>query len=257
MRILKLMTAVLCLLGSDLFADQPYPWQIDLQQAASPVMERLANLHDFLLVIIASIVIFVMILLGYTCYKFSHKRNPTPSTTTHNLKLEIIWTLIPLFILIAIAVPSFQALRYIEKIPNPDMTIKVIGHQWYWEYDYPDNDNIHFDSYIISDKDLKPGQVRLLEVDNRVVLPIETNVRVLLTSYDVIHSWAIPSLGIKTDTVPGRSNETWLRIDKPGVYRGQCSEICGFGHGFMPIVIEAVTKEEFASWVAQNKQQNS
>ena len=141
-----------------------------------------------------------------------------------------------------------------EKIKDTELTLKVVGHQWYWNYQYPDNGGFSFDSYIIGDDQLKPGQIRLLEVDNRVVLPVETNVRVLITSYDVIHSWAIPSLGIKTDAVPGRINETWVRINKPGVYYGQCSEICGVGHGFMPIAIEVVSKEDFAVWVEHSKQ---
>lgn len=234
-------------------ADYPRPWQMVMQEAASPVMVRLESLHDFLFWIITFVVIFVVVLLAYTCVRFARKRNPVASKTTHNVKLEIIWTLVPIIILAIMAFPSFKTLRFIEKLDNPELTIKVVGHQWYWEYQYPDNGGFSFDSYMIPDKDLKPGQLRLLEVDNRVVLPVDTNVRVLLTSYDVIHSWAIPSLGIKTDAVPGRTNETWLKINKPGVYYGQCSEICGVGHGFMPIAVEALSKEDYATWVENSK----
>jgi cytochrome c oxidase subunit 2 len=157
-----------------------------------------------------------------------------------------------MIILVVIAIPSFKLIYYMDKTKHAEMTIKVVGHQWYWEYGYPEH-NINFDSNLISDKDLKPGQIRLLEVDNRVVLPINTDVQVLITAADVIHSWAIPALGIKTDAVPGRTNETWLNITKPGVYYGQCSELCGIGHGFMPIAIEAKTKEEYKAWLEQAK----
>lgn len=234
-------------------ADYARPWQMYFQKAASPIMERIESLHDMLLWVTVVIMVFVTILLFYVCFRFSRKRNPVPTKTTHNTLLEIIWTAIPALILIAIAIPSFKTLFYIETTDNPELTLKVVGHQWYWEYQYPDNGGFSFDSYIIDDAHLQPGQLRLLEVDNRVILPIDTNVKVLLTSYDVIHSWAIPSLGLKTDAIPGRTNETWVRIDRPGVYYGQCSEICGVGHGFMPIAVQAVSKEDFAAWVEQNK----
>jgi len=233
-------------------AYSPHNWQLNLQEAGSPVMEQLAAFHQFVLYIIISIVLFVFALMAYVCVRFSKKNNPIPSTTSHNIFIEIVWTVIPVIILIIITFPSIKILHFMEKRFDPDITLKVVGHQWYWEYEYPDHD-FSFDSYMIKDEDLKPGQLRLLEVDNRVVVPVETNVKVLLTSYDVIHSWAVPSLGLKTDAVPGRINETWFRITKPGVYYGQCSEICGVGHGFMPIAVQAVTKPEFEQWLLKFK----
>ncbi len=253
--ILVIITSLFLLSFSGLsLADQPSPWQIDFQQAASPVMEKIVSLHDLVQYVIYITVFFVFALLVYVCIKFKKQNNPTPSTTSHNMFIEIIWTVVPILVLIIIAVPSFKTLYYIEKNENTELTLKVVGHQWYWNYAYPDNGNFSFDSYIITDEHLQPGQLRLLEVDNRVVLPVDTYVRILVTSYDVIHSWAIPSLGIKTDAVPGRTNETWVKINKPGVYYGQCSEICGVGHGFMPIAIQAVSKEDFASWVGQSRE---
>jgi len=242
----------LILLTSEVNAYSPHNWQMNLQDAASPVMEQLVAFHQFVLYIIVAIVIFVFALLAYVCIRFSKKNNPIPSTTSHNILIEIIWTVIPVIILIVITVPSIKILYFMEKKFDPDITLKVVGHQWYWEYEYPDH-GFSFDSYLIKDEDLKPGQLRLLEVDNRVIVPVETNVKVLLTSYDVIHSWAVPSLGLKTDAVPGRVNETWFRITKPGVYYGQCSEICGVGHGFMPIAVQAVTKPEFEQWLLEHK----
>lgn len=230
----------------------PHNWQLSLQEAGSPVMEQLASFHQFILYIIIGIVLFVFALLAYVCIRFSKKNNPIPSTTSHNIFIEIVWTVIPVIILTIIAFPSIKILHFMEKRFDPELTLKVVGHQWYWEYEYPDHD-FSFDSYIIKDEDLKPGQLRLFEVDNRVIVPIETNVKVLLTSYDVIHSWAVPSLGLKTDAVPGRITETWFRITKPGIYYGQCSEICGVGHGFMPIAVQAVSKPEFEQWLLKFK----
>lgn len=229
------------------------PWQLYFQPPQSPVMEGLYSFHNLLMFVITAITIFVLVLLAYTCYRFSEKRNKTPSKTTHHTLLEVVWTTIPLFIIIGIAFPSCQNLYNIHHPPEADMTLKVVGYQWYWNYEYPDYKNLAFDSYMIQDKDLKPGQLRLLEVDNRIVLPVDKVVRVQITAADVIHSWAMPSLGVKTDAVPGKLNETWLQINKPGVYYGQCSELCGVLHGFMPIVIEAVTQDEFEAWIASKK----
>lgn len=233
----------------------PKNWQLGFQEAASPVMQRLASFHDYLLIIIFGISIFVLLLLAYVCIRFSRKNNPTPSKTTHNVLIEIIWTLIPALILVSIAIPSFKNLYYMDKDHKTDMSIKVVAHQWYWSYEY--NSETHgdfgFDSYMINDSDIKPGQIRLLDVDNPVVLPVETDVKIIITSADVIHSWAIPALGIKIDAIPGRVNETWLRINKKGTYYGQCSELCGTGHGFMPIAIRAVEKEEYNKWLAESK----
>lgn len=233
----------------------PMPGQMNLQPAASPAMMQLVQFHDFLLVFIFAVSAFVLVLLTYVCFRFNKKANPVPSKVTHNTLIEVIWTVVPVLILIAIAIPSFRLLFVAEQVPESEMTIKVIGHQWYWEYNYPDNGDFSFDSYMIKDEDLKPGQKRLLDVDNPVVLPIDTTVRVQITSADVIHNWAMPSMAIKKDAVPGRLSETWLRISKPGMYYGQCSELCGVNHGFMPIAIRAVTKEEYTAWVEQAKEQ--
>lgn len=232
------------------------PWQMNFVEPASPVMEKIISFHNELLIIITAVSIFVLLLILYVCFRFSAKRNPVPSTTTHNTTLEIIWTAIPIIILIYIAFPSFKLLYFGDKSHNPEMTLKAVGYQWYWGYVYPDNGNIEFESRIIPEKELKPGQIRLLEVDNRVVLPVDTDIRILTTAADVIHAWAVPALGVKIDAVPGRLNETWVRINKPGVYRGQCSELCGVDHGFMPIVVEAVSKEEFKKWSEKQAAKN-
>lgn len=236
-------------------------WQLGLQKAATPVMEDLSFLHDVVLMpIITVITLFVLGLLIYVMWRFSEKNNPEPSRTTHNTTLEIIWTAVPVLILVVIAIPSFRLLYKADTLPTgangvpaPEMTLKVIGRQWYWSYVYPDHGDIEFDSYMIPEADLKPGQLRLLEVDNRVVVPEDTTVRVLLTASDVLHNWAVPAFGQKTDTVTGRTNESWFYVDEPGVYRGQCSELCGVGHAYMPIVVEVVTKDEFEAWVGQKQ----
>ncbi len=247
----------------------PIPWGIDLQQAFSPMKEKLHEFHDMLLYVTIIITIFVMLLLLYIFLRFNSRANPKPATFTHNTTIEIIWTVIPVIILVVIGFPSIKLLYYLDKTPNPEMTLKVTGHQWYWSYEYPDQKIESFDSRPIWDgskqkaEDIKSmladasknwlmdtgKPLRLLEVDNRIVLPINTEVRVDVTAADVLHSWAMPSIGIKKDAVPGRLNETWLLIDHEGLYYGQCSELCGTGHGFMPIVIEAVSKEKFAQWV--------
>ncbi|MGC0371331.1 MAG: hypothetical protein DGJ47_000017 [Rickettsiaceae bacterium] len=231
------------------YAAQPAPWQIDFQTAASPLMLELYNFHNFLLVIITAIVAVVIFLVAYIVLRFNAKSNPIPATFTHNIAIEVIWTIIPIIILIIIAIPSFRILKMAEHTPESDLTVKVVGNQWYWTYSYPDNENIEFDSYMIADEDLQPGQLRLLEVDNRIVVPQGKTIKFLITAADVIHSFAIPSLGIKTDAVPGKVNETWTKIDKKGVYYGQCSELCGVKHGFMPIAIEVVSEEEFQEWL--------
>lgn len=245
------------LLGANIANATPLPWQMNLQPAASPVMEQFTHFHNALLIIIFAIAIFVIALLCYTCWRFSANRNKIPSKTTHNTFLEIIWSVIPVAIVMAIAVFSLKTLYFADRVEKSEMTLKVIGYQWYWGYEYADYPGLAFDSYMVPDKDIKPGQNRLLEVDNRVVLPIDTNIKIQTTSADVIHSFAIPAFGIKKDAIPGRLNETWVKITKPGTYYGQCSELCGTGHGFMPIAIEAVTKEEFAAWVAQKTQKRA
>jgi cytochrome c oxidase subunit II len=234
-------------------ADEPHPWQMGLQEAASPVKHAMDSFHSLLTVIITLIVIFVAGLLAYCVIRFNAKRNPVPSKTAHHTLLEVAWTVLPVIILIVVAVPSFKLLYLAERVPQADMTIKVTGRQWYWDYEYPDQGNIAFSSYIIQEADLKPGQRRLLEVDNRVVVPVNTTVRLLVTAGDVIHSWAIPAFGVKKDGMPGRINETWFKAEREGVYYGQCSEICGTNHGYMPIAVEVVSKEKFDAWVAKAK----
>lgn len=228
------------------------PWQHYYQPAASPVMKHLEGLHDFVFVIITIITLFVMGLLVYVCVKFRASKNPVPNRFAHNTTVEILWTVIPILILVAIGIPSVRAhYKYTNNqdiIDNPDITLKVVGHQWYWSYEYPDH-GIAFDSNIVPEKDLKPGQPRLLTVDNPVVVPVGKVVRVQLTSADVIHDWAMPSMAIKQDTVPGKLSETWFKAEKEGIYYGQCSELCGKYHGFMPIELHVVSEDQFNAWV--------
>jgi cytochrome c oxidase subunit II len=232
------------------------PWQLGFQEAVTPVMEELVWLHDnILLVMCFAISLFVLALTAYICVRFSRKNNPVPSKVTHNTKLEVIWTAIPVLILVFIAVPSLRLHYFMERDTDHEMTLKVVGHQWYWSYEYPDHGGFGFDSYMIKEADLKPGQLRLLDVDNRVVVPVDTKVRVLVTGADVIHAFAVPAFGIKRDAVPGRLNETWFKVTKTGTYYGQCSELCGVDHGFMPIAIDVVSKEDFAKWVAAKKKE--
>ncbi|MFQ5774725.1 MAG: cytochrome c oxidase subunit II [Kiloniellaceae bacterium] len=236
-------------------AEEPRDWQLGFQPAASPTMERVSEFHDLLLVIITVITAFVLILLLYVMVRFSEKRNPTPSKTTHNTVLEVLWTTIPVIILVIVAIPSFKLLYYADRVENADMTLKAIGRQWYWSYEYPDNGNFTFDATLVAEEDLEPGQLRLLETDNYVVLPVNTKIRILVTASDVLHSFAVPAFGIKLDAVPGRINETWVEITREGTYYGQCSEICGTGHAYMPIAIKAVSKREFDSWVEKAKEE--
>ncbi|AHX11532.1 cytochrome c oxidase, subunit II [Neorickettsia helminthoeca str. Oregon] len=232
---------------------QPHAWQLGFQESASPVMEYINNFHNKMLVIMLFIVVSVSALLTYTVIRFNKKRNPVPSKRSHNTLLEIVWTLIPLCIVIGIAFPSLRVLKYEEQIPESEMTVKIVGHQWYWTYSYPDHGEITFDSNLKNDGELVAGEPRLLAVDNYLVLPVDTNIRIQITSDDVIHSWAVPALGLKKDSIPGRLNETWVKIKNEGVYYGQCSELCGVLHGFMPIAVKAVNKDEFKKWVEQAK----
>ena len=239
----------------------PQPWQMDFMPAATPVMEDIIELHNLLLVIEVLIVLVVLGLMLYIILKFNAKANPVPSKTTHNSVLEVVWTAVPVIILMIVAIPSMKLLFFMDKAPKEqvEMTLKVIGHQWYWSYEYPDAGDLTFDSNIIPDEEIdkSKGQIRLLEVDNRVVIPVDTTIRVITTSDDVIHNWAVPAFGIKIDTVPGRLNEAWIKVpaDKAGVYRGQCSELCGVNHGYMPVVVEAVSKQEFEKWRQKAKKE--
>lgn len=231
----------------------PLPWQLNFQEAASPVMESLHDMHNLLLCVTTGIAIAVLLLMGYIFYRFHYKKHPDPKTFTHNSTLEVIWTIVPVIILVVIGIPSIRLLHKMEAPVNAEITIKAIGHQWYWSYEYPDTQNngkhFEFDSYVLEEKDLKPGQLRLLDVDNPMVVPVDATIRVLITAADVLHSFAVPALGIKKDAAPGRINETWFSIKKPGMYYGQCSELCGAKHGFMPIAVKAVSKEEYTVWL--------
>src|SRR5580700_9794395 len=232
---------------------QPTPWQLGLQDAASPVMEQIASFHTYVLWIVTAITIFVLALLVIIIVRFNARANPTPSRTTHNTLLEIMWTIVPVAILMFIAVPSFRLLFTELDVPAVDLTIKATGKQWYWSYAYPDNGNFEFDSLIVADKDLKADQPRLLTVDNEMVVPVNKVVHVLVTGADVIHSFAVPSFGIKIDAVPGRLNDTWFKATSEGRFHGQCSELCGKDHAFMPITVRVVNDAEFAQWVEQEK----
>jgi cytochrome c oxidase subunit II len=248
-RLLGLTVAGMALAaGGVALGDQPRPWEITLQDAATPVMENIISFHNLLLVIITVITLFVLALLVIVVVKFNAKANPVPSKTTHNTLIEVAWTLIPVLILVAIAVPSFRLLFQQLDIPKADLTVKATGKQWYWSYSYPDNGKFEFDSLMAADK-----QPRLLGVDNEMVVPVNKVIRVQTTGADVIHAFAVPSFGIKIDSIPGRLNETWFKATKVGMYYGQCSELCGKDHAFMPIAVRVVNDQEFAAWVEAAK----
>jgi cytochrome c oxidase subunit 2 len=235
---------------------QPHPWQMNLQAGATPVMDDIIWFHHFLLWIIVAIALFVLALLVVVIVKFNARSNPVPSRTTHNTFIEVVWTVVPVLILVAIAVPSFRLLFYELKVPPADLTVKATGKQWFWSYSYPDQ-KVEFDSLLVQDKDLKPGQPRLLTVDNELVVPVNKVVRVLVTGADVIHSFSVPSFGIKIDAVPGRLNETWFKAEREGTYYGQCSQLCGRDHAFMPIAVHVVSQKEFAAWLETAKKKFS
>lgn len=253
---------------------EPVQGGLNLQASGSPVKDIIETFHNQLLVTITVITVIVLALLLFVIIRFNHRIHKTPDVNfTHHTKLEVIWTAIPVVILLVLAYPSFQLLYYSDRTPNPEMTLKVEGRQWYWNYEYPDHGGFKFDARGLWDTpqttDEQARQLaveskinwlidngdprRLLETDNRIVLPVDTNIRILITAADVIHSFAVPALALKTDAIPGHTNETWVRISKPGVYYGQCSEICGTNHAFMPIAIEAVSKEDFAKWAENAK----
>jgi cytochrome c oxidase subunit 2 len=232
---------------------QPSSWQLGLQQSATPVMENIVWFHDFLLYIITAITAFVLALLVVVIVRFNARANPIPSRTTHNTLIEIAWTIIPIVILMIIAVPSFKLLFFQLNVPAADLTVKATGKQWYWSYNYPDNGQIEFDSLMLKEGERKEGQPRLLAVDNEMVVPVNKTVRVITTGADVIHSFAVPSFGIKIDAVPGRINETWFKATREGVYYGQCSELCGKDHAYMPIAVRAVSEQAFAAWLEEAK----
>jgi cytochrome c oxidase subunit 2 len=231
-------------------------WQLGFQDAATPVMERIISFNNVLLWGCIVISAFVFILLMIIVFRFNRKRNPEPQKWSHNTLIEIAWTVVPVAILVAIAIPSLRLLYYQDRAADAEMTIKAIGHQWYWSYEYPDiGEDITFDAVMIPDEEIGEGQYRLLETDERVIVPVNTTIRMLITGADVIHAWSIPAFGVKLDAVPGRINETWFRATKEGVFYGQCSELCGAFHGFMPIAVEVVSKEAFAEWVEFAKEE--
>ena len=248
------LTFIALFSATEVLANQPKNWQLSFQDAASQSMREIVNFHDKLLLpIIIAISAFVLFLLVYACIRFSASRNPNPSKRTHNVAVEVLWTLIPCLILIVMAVPSFKILYKQDAIPKADVTVKAIGYQWYWGYEYPD-ENIIFESYMVADKDLKENQPRLLAVDNEVVVPVNKVIKVLITANDVLHAWALPSFGVKRDAVPGRINETWFKAEKVGTYYGQCSELCGIKHAFMPITVRVVSEEDYQEWLIGAKE---
>jgi len=232
------------------------PWQLMFQDPATPIMRGIIYLHNDIMFFQFSIGTFVTWMLIRTILKFNAKSNPVPSPVSHGTLIEIIWTLTPSLILVIIAIPSFSLLYAMDELIDPAVTLKAIGKQWYWTYEYSDYEteqgSIVFDSYMVPSDELKPGQLRLLEVDNRIVLPVNTHIRLLATASDVIHSWAIPSFGVKIDCIPGRLNQVSLFIEREGVFHGQCSELCGANHAFMPIVVEAVSVEKYLEWVTSH-----
>jgi len=252
MKTLKwLLAAVVILAMAGL--GQPSPWQFGLQQSATPVMDNIIWFHDFLLYIITAIAAFVLVLLLIVMVRFNARSHPTPSRTTHNTLLEVAWTTIPIMILLVIAVPSFKLL-FFQLIPPPaELTVKATGKQWYWSFSYPDNGGFEFDSAMVKEEGLKQDQPRLLAADTEMVVPVNKNVHVLTTGADVIHSFAVPSFGIKIDAIPGRINETWFKATREGIFYGQCSELCGRDHAFMPINVRVVSEQAFAAWVEDAK----
>ena len=246
-----LTTIILFLTGQSLYAAQPKNWQLGYQDSVTSIMDDLVFMHDYILLpIITAISVFVLFLILYGVYKFRASKNPNPSKTTHNTTLEILWTVIPCLILVVIAVPSFKLLYKQDVIPKADVTIKAIGYQWYWGYEYPDQ-KIAFEATMVETKDLKPGQPRLLATDKHVVVPVNKVVKVLITANDVLHAWAMPAFGVKRDAVPGRINETWFKAEKEGIFYGQCSELCGIKHAFMPITVKVVSEEDYQEWLSE------
>lgn len=237
-------------------AAQPEPWQMNFQPAVTPVMAAIEDFHRLLLVIITLISLFVLALLLWIMVRYNHRTNPTPSKVSHNTLLEVVWTLVPVIILVLIAIPSFKLLYFEADAPPADMTINAIGHQWYWTYQYPDKGKLQFDSIVLTDDQaLKKGEPRLLGVDNPIVVPVNKVVRVVTEGSDVIHSWAVPAFGVKMDAVPGRLNTTWFKAEKEGTYYGQCSQLCGARHAYMPIEVKVVSEADFEAWLAKAKKQ--
>jgi len=256
-RYLTAAASALAILGSSaVFAAEPQPWQLGLPEPVTPLAREMASFHDnWLMPVITGIVVLVLVLLLYVIFRFSEKRNPTPSRTTHNTFLEVAWTAVPVLILVVLAVPSMRLLFATDYNGGSEMTLKIIGHQWYWSYEYPDHGNFTFDASMVPEEDLEPGQLRLMQTDNVVVLPVDTKVRLQFTSADVLHNWAVSDFGVRMDTVPGRLNETWVEVNQLGTYYGFCSELCGVAHSFMPITVEVVSKDDFEAWVKEAQEE--
>lgn len=255
-RLLSLLTLTGLVLWTFPAMALPQDWGINFQDPASPSADRLQEFHHMLLYIITPIVLFVTGLLFWVMVRYNRRANPVPRQFSHNVLIEVIWTIVPVLILLIIVIPSFKLLYYIDRTAEPEMTLKVTGYQWYWGFEYPDQEGINFQAYMVPEKDIDKtkGQIRLLSTDNPVVLPVDTNIQIIVTAADVLHAFALPALGVKIDAVPGRLNETWVRITKPGIYYGQCSELCGKDHAYMPVEVHAVSKEEFQAWTASQKE---
>ena len=244
---------VLCV--STAYAAEPQPWQLGLQDPAGSIAERATSLHNMLLVVITVISLFVLGLLVYVCVRFRASANPKPSKTSHNTIIEILWTVVPVLILVVIAVPSFQLLYYMDKTKDTEMVIKVTGNQWYWNYEYPD-ENISFDSYLVDEEDLGEDQIRLLSVDNPLVVPAGTRIKLLVTGNDVMHSFFVPSLAVQIYSIAGRINEAWIDVPEgTKKYYGQCNQICGVNHAYMPIVVQALNEADYAEWLLNAKEE--
>jgi cytochrome c oxidase subunit II len=235
-------------------AAEPQPWQFGFQPPATEITQRIDAFHNWLLVVIFAISFFVLGLLLYVIVRFNAKRHPVATRTTHNPKIEFLWTVVPIVILVTIAIPSFKLMYYMDEVPKEAMTIKVTAHQWYWSYAYPDQGGIAFDSNIIQPQNLKPGQKRLLDVDNPLVIPANTNIRVQITGTDVIHSFFVPSFGVQEYAIIGRLNEAWMNVLQPGTYYGECNQICGVNHAFMPIEVQVLSKDDFQKWLVSAKE---
>jgi cytochrome c oxidase subunit 2 len=249
------LIASLAAAGQGIAAEgHPVPWQLGMQTAVTPIAEQMHGFHSFLLIIITTITLLVLGLMVFVMIRYNERANPKPSRTTHNTVLEVVWTAVPVLVLIVIAIPSFRLLFAQYDYPEADLTIKATGNQWYWSYEYPDQDNLKFDSIMLEVDELKPGQPRLLTVDNEVVVPVNKTVHVLVTASDVLHNWTVPSFGVKVDAVPGRVLKTWFRATKTGTFHGQCSELCGQRHAFMPITVRVVSEAEYDAWLGQAKQ---
>jgi len=256
-RILAFASAGIAMLAAGAaMAAEPQPWQLGLPEPVTPLARQMAEFHNlWFMPIITAIVIFVLALLLIASFRFRESRNPNPSKTTHNTLLEVLWTAVPILILVVIAFPSLRLLYATERFEDSEMTLKIIGHQWYWSYEYPDHGNFTFDANMIPEDELEPGQHRLMETDNAVVLPVDTKVRLQMTSGDVLHNWAISDFGVRMDTVPGRLNEAWVQVEKEGTYYGFCSELCGVNHAYMPIMVRVVSKDAFEEWVKQAQEE--